>query len=349
MQLTKELIESADTLNMWSHIAGFPKQWDEAVKFTEDLELIIDKDRIDTICFAGMGGSAMGADLIRAYSYRCCPHPIQVIRHYDIPGWVDERTLFIACSFSGNTEEALSALAQARERKAQTIAVTSGGELLLQATREEFDYIKVPGGLPARAALGYHFIPLFRIFQYLGYLDEGEEALSETGWFLREQSELLSDISGNEALNIAEDINDTLPIIYSDAVSMEPVNLRWRGQFGENAKTLAYGNVFPEMTHNEIVGWERVIHLTGRLSVLILQDEQDNQRVQKRMSIIRDLIEDQTATIHVLNTRGESRLTRLFSLIQLADWTSYYFAIINGVDPTPTAQIDLLKSRLAEV
>lgn len=348
MQLTKELIESVDTLNMWGHIAGFPNQWDEAIKLTEDLKLTVNRERIDNICFAGMGGSAIGADILRAYSYHCCPHPVQVVRHYDIPGWVDERTLFIACSFSGNTEEALLALQQARKQQAQTVAVTSGGELLLQAARKEFDYMKIPGGMPARAALGYNFIALFRIFQYLGYLDEGDEALSETELFLSEQSELLSDIHGNEALSIAEDLNDTLPIIYSNAVAMQPVNLRWRGQLEENAKTLAYGNSLPEMTHNEIVGWERVIHLTGRLSVLILQDEQDHMRVQKRMSIIRDLIADQTATIHVLNTRGKSRLTRLFSLIQLADWTSYYLAVINRIDPTPTAKIDLLKSRLAE-
>lgn len=348
MQLTKDQIAAVDTQNMWELIAGFPNQWEEAIKLTEGLALTVDQGRINKICCAGMGGSAIGADLIRAYSYHSCPHPVQVVRHYNIPNWVDENTLFITCSFSGNTEETLSALEQAQEKGAQAIAITSGGELLLKATKEEFDYIKIPGGIPPRAALGYSFVPLFRIFQYLGYLDEGNEALSETDLFLSEQGELLSDITDNEALSMAEELRDTMPVVYSDSTTMEPVNLRWRGQFEENAKTLAYGNLLPEMNHNEIVGWEQVVHLTGRLSVIMLYDKDDNRRVRKRMRIVKDLVEDQVASIHVLSTRGESRLTRLFSLIQMADWTSFYLAILNQVDPTPIAKIDLLKSRLAE-
>lgn len=348
MQLTRDQIKSVDSQNMWELVAGFPNQWDEAMKITEGLDLTLDKNNINKICCAGMGGSAMGPDLIKAYSYNCCPHPIEVVRHYNIPNWVDENTLFIACSFSGNTEETLSALKKAREQNAQTIAITSGGELLLKATKEEFDYIKIPGGIPPRAALGYSFVPLFRIFSELGYLDEGVDALSETELFLSEQGELLSDISDNEALSLARELQDTLPIVYSDSTLMKPVNLRWRSQFEENGKTLSYGNNLPEMTHNEIVGWEQIVHLTGRLSVIMLFDKEDDKRVRKRMRIVKDLIEDQVAGIHVLSTRGESRLTRLFSLIQMADWTSFYLAIINKVDPTPIAKIDLLKSRLAE-
>lgn len=348
MQLTRDHIKSVDSQNMWELVAGFPNQWDEAMKITEGLDLSVDKSKINKICCAGMGGSAMGPDLIKAYSYNCCPHPVEVVRHYNIPSWVDENTLFIACSFSGNTEETLSALGKARERNAQSIAITSGGELLLKATKEEFGYIKIPGGLPPRAALGYSFVPLFRIFSKLGYLDEGANALSETELFLTEQGELLSDISDNEALTLARELQDTLPIVYSDSTLMEPVNLRWRNQFEENGKTLSYGNMLPEMTHNEIVGWEQIVHLTGRLSVIMLYDKEDDKRVRKRMRIVKDLIEDQVASIHVLSARGESRLTRLFSLIQMADWTSFYLAIINNVDPTPIAKIDLLKSRLAE-
>lgn len=348
MEITQETINAIDTENMWELIAGFPNQWSEAMKLTEGITLSVDKQRITQICFAGMGGSAIGADLIRAYSYNCCPHPIQVVRHYNIPKWVDEHTLFITCSFSGNTEETLSALKQAQDQGAQTIAVTSGGELLLKATKENFDYVKIPGGIPPRAALGYSFVPLFRIFDALGYLDEGAEALSETDLFLSEQGELLTDLSDNEAISLAEELQNTLPVVYSDSTTMEPVNLRWRGQFSENAKTLAYGNLLPEMNHNEIVGWEQIVHLTGRLSVIMLYDKDDDKRVRKRMRIVKDLIEDQVASIHVLSTRGESRLTRLFSLIQMADWTSFYLAIMNEVDPTPIAKIDLLKSRLAE-
>ncbi len=341
-------IQSIDSQDMWDNLAEFPQQWQDAIDLTNSLELTVNKKRINKIGFAGMGGSAIGADLIRAYSYNTCPHPIQVVRHYDVPGWIDENTLFIGCSFSGNTEETLSALEKARGKGAQAIAVTSGGELMLKAAREDFDYIKIPGGMPPRAALGYSFVPLFRIFQYLGFLDEDEKALNETKQLLTEQKDIFSDTDDNEALQLAKELVDTLPIIYSDATLMEPVNLRWRGQFEENAKTLAYGNLLPEMNHNEIVGWESIVHLTGRLSVIILKDDQDNERVKKRMKIIKELVQDQAASIHTLETRGKSRLARIFSLIQLADWTSFYLAMLNEIDPTPIAKIDLLKSKLAE-
>ncbi|MDX1671461.1 MAG: bifunctional phosphoglucose/phosphomannose isomerase [Balneolaceae bacterium] len=346
--LTKQDIERVDTENMWKLLKGFSDQWNETVKLTDHLKLQVDKDRIRNVCFAGMGGSAIGADIMKAYSYGCSPVPVKVVRNYEIPSWVGDDTLFIACSFSGNTEETLSAAGQAQEAGAQLVAVTSGGQLMVRAMQHEFDYIKLPGGIPPRTALGYLFVSIYRIFQYIDFLDEGDQALIETGQLLAEQQEVLSNTEDNEALNLARELIDSLPIIYSDSILMEPVNLRWRGQFEENAKTLAFGNLLPEMNHNEIVGWDHIAHLTGRLSVIMLIDRKDDERVRKRMRIVKELIDDQVSSLTVLKTRGESRLTRMFSLIQLADWTSFYLAMLNGVDPTPIAKIDLLKSKLAE-
>lgn len=349
MEFSKEDIQQIDSQGMWNLVESFPDHWEQISKQTESLDLQVDKSRIKNICFAGMGGSAIGADLIRAYSLDSCPMPVHVNRHYDIPQWVGENTLFIACSFSGNTEETLSALSQAMERNAQVIGVTSGGQLLVNAQKQDFDYIKIPGGMPPRAALAYSFVPLFRIFQYLGFLDEGEEALAETLDLLKQGVRNFQNTSFNRALTIAEDINESLPLIYSDARVFEPVNLRWRGQFEENAKMLAYGNFIPEMNHNEIVGWEQIAHLTGRLSVLILKDREDNERVLRRMEIVEELVKDQAITVINIESKGESRLSRMFSLIQLGDWVSIYLALLNEVDPTPIAKIDLLKSKLAEV
>lgn len=349
MDITKDDIERIDSQDMWKLVENFPKHWAKIMEMTGNLEFTIDKNKIKKICFAGMGGSAIGADLIRAYSLKTCPHPVQVVRHYEIPQWVDEKTLFIACSFSGNTEETLSALNQAFKKKAQCIGVTSGGKLLITAQQENFDYIKIPGGMPPRAALAYSFIPLFRIFQHLGYLDEGEEALQETAELLQESVAEFVDFTSNEALTIAEELTESLPLIYSDSLLMEPVNLRWRGQIEENAKMLAYGNLLPEMNHNEIVGWEHITHLTGRLSVVMLKDKEDNSRVRRRMEIVKELVIDQALSVIEIESYGNSRLARIFSLIQLGDWVSMYLAILNEVDPTPIAKIDLLKSKLAEV
>lgn len=349
MDVTQQIIDDVDSEGMWQKLRDFPLHWRKSIGITDDTEWSLDRDRIQNVCFAGMGGSSTGADLIKEYVFTSCPVPVVIIRDYKIPAWVDHHTLFVACSFSGNTEETLNALSQAKNRGAQLFAVTSGGELLLEASREGFDYVKIPRGFPYRAALGYSFVPLFRLFQYLGYTPEGDDALAETANLLDEQMLLFSNSDENLALTIAHELVDTLPVIYSGSGLMEPVSRRWMGQLQENAKTLAYGNTIPEMTHNEIVGWEQISHLTGRLSVIMLEDRDDDPRVRQRMDIVKELIEDQTVFVTRVRSNGESRLARQFSLVQLGDWVSIYVAILNGVDPTPVAKIELLKSRLAQL
>jgi glucose/mannose-6-phosphate isomerase len=349
MKISKELINKVDSGNMWGLISSFPNHWNEVMKLTEDITLNVDSAKIRNICFAGMGGSAIGADLIRAYSLKSCPHPVQVNRHYEVPNYINEETLFIACSFSGNTEETLTALSSALEKGAQVIGVTSGGTLKKQAIEHEFDYIQIPGGMPPRAALAYSFVPLFRIFQTLGFLDEPNSVLDDTYNLLRDGVSKFTDVDDNDALALARELNESLPIIYSDALLMEPVNLRWRGQIEENSKMLVYGNLIPEMNHNEIVGWEHIAHLAGRLTVVMLKDQDDNPRVSKRMEIVKELVMDQALSVIEISTIGNSRLERMFSLVQLADWVSMYLALLNEIDPTPIAKIDILKSKLAEV
>ncbi len=349
MKITKEHIEKIDSENMWNLMESFPDHWDEVCELTSDISLSVDTGKIQNICFAGMGGSAIGADLIRAYSLNSCPHPVQVNRHYNIPNYVNENTLFIACSFSGNTEETLTALDSALEKGAQVIAVTSGGKLKRLAEEYDFDYIKIPGGMPPRAALAYSFVPLFRIFDELGYLEEDKSVLDSTHKLLKDGVSNYKDMDGNDALALAEEMNGSLPVIYSDALMMEPVNLRWRGQIEENSKMLAYGNLIPEMNHNEIVGWEHISHLAGRLTVVMLKDREDNPRVLKRMEIVKELVMDQALSVIEISTIGESKLERIFSLVQLADWVSMYLALLNEIDPTPIAKIDILKSKLAEI
>jgi glucose/mannose-6-phosphate isomerase len=349
MDITNNRLSEIDKDNMWDNLTRFPSHWREAMEFTRDVDWAVDKSKIRNICFSGMGGSAIGADLITAYTLNECSIPVYVNRNYDIPGWVNENTLFVACSFSGNTEETLSALALAHDKGAQIVAVTSGGKLLVEASRQGYGYVKIPGGMPPRAALAYSFVPLYRLFEYMGYISEGAKVLDETAELLEEQAAYFSDVEDNQALNIARDIQDTLPIVYTTSGLLEPVGLRWRCQFEENSKILSYGHTVPEMNHNEIVGWEQTAHLTGRLSVILLEDREAHEKVKQRLKIVRDLISDLAVSSHLLKTTGQSRLTRMFSLVQFGDWVSYYLAVINEVDPTPIAKIDLLKSRLAEL
>ncbi|MFW6157483.1 MAG: SIS domain-containing protein, partial [Balneolaceae bacterium] len=149
--MNEDQISAADAENMKQLLTDFSEQWSEAMEFTKNLDLRINKGRVENVCLAGMGSSAIGAHLIQAYSRNSITVPAEVVRHYRIPGWLNEQTLFIACSFSGNTEETLAALQEAWKRGAQALAITSGGKLLLEATRNDFDYIKIPGGIPPRA------------------------------------------------------------------------------------------------------------------------------------------------------------------------------------------------------
>lgn len=339
---------NVDRDNMWSLLFRFPDQWREAMAICQTASWNLDRSRIRNVLFAGMGGSAIGADLIRAYSLNSSPVPVYVNRNYRLPSWVDEQTLVVACSFSGDTEETLSALDEAMERGAQVAAVTSGGKLLMKMSAEGRNYVKVPGGMPPRAALAYSFVPLFSLFSYLGFLKESDTVLEETAVLLEEQARFLSDTESSRAMDLARQIQDTMPILYTGPDLLDPVGTRWCCQFEENAKILSYRNVVPEMNHNEIVGWEQVAHLTGRISVILLEDREDHPKVLQRMQIVREMVEEKAVHVARFNPTGNSRLARQFSLVQLGDWVSFYLAMLNGVDPTPITQIDLFKSRLAE-
>ena len=346
--ISKEQLDRLDEQKMMDLMKGFPSHWKGISETTSDVSLNIDQSKIQNICFAGMGGSAIGADLARAYAATTSRVPIQVIRHYDIPAYIDENTLFIACSYSGNTEETMSALNQAINTGAQIIGVTSGGTLETLAHKHGFDYISIPGGMPPRAALAYSFVPVFRILQYLDLIDEGEDARLETEKLLFANVDAWSNLSGNYALEIARKLEGSLPIIYSDGLLLDPVNMRWRGQLEENSKALTYGSFFPEMNHNEIIGWEKIDHLEDLLAVIFLVDKEDNKRVRFREEVFQEIIKDDAKSITVIESQGSSKLARMFSLIQLADWVSLYLAILNGVNPTTIKNIDFMKGRLAE-
>ncbi|HKI47393.1 MAG TPA: bifunctional phosphoglucose/phosphomannose isomerase [Balneolales bacterium] len=349
VSLTQKKIAAVDSENMFKLVRDFPNHWQKAMSYSKDQGIKVDISRVRNIMISGMGGSAISGDLIGAYVEDRLPIPLIVNRHYRLANWVREDTLFIGCSYSGNTEETLTATNEALGRGAQVIVMTSGGALLDLAQKRDLQYIKIPGGLPPRAALAYKFIPLYQFFRNVGFIEEDDNPFSETLNLLLEQNQSYQNFEENEALSLAETVKDTLCVIYSDGKLMAPVNVRWRTQFEENAKTLCYGGVLPEMNHNEIVGWENVAHLTGRLSVIFLRDKEDDPRVTKRINVTREIIEESAASVHTFRSRGESRMARMFSLIQFGDWVSLYLALITNTDPTPIVRIDLLKRKLAEV
>lgn len=339
--------EKIDRSNMLQLITGFPQQFRKGREIGEASKIDIKTKEIKNIFFAGMGGSAIGGDLIISCLGQDLKIPAFVVRNYYLPVFVDRSSLVIVSSFSGNTEESLSCYDHAREKGTQVVCISSGGELSKKAKADNIPLITIPGGIQPRAALGYLSVPLLVMLTRTGLVQIEDQDFDETEQLLENKKDSYSpDAKDNFALSLANRLKNKIPVLYSAVDFLQIVGNRWKGQFSENAKVLAFCNVFPELNHNEIVGWERLPEVLSNFQIIYLRDEHDFSRTQKRMKITQDILERVTSPIIELWTEGNSRLARLFSLIYLGDWVSYYLAIINGIDPTRIDKINLLKNQL---
>jgi len=303
------------------------------------------------IVVLGMGGSAIGGDLLSDYLADELSIPIVVIRGYDIPKFVDENSLVFAVSYSGNTEETLSALKRCLEAKARVIALTSGGKFAALARENKFPVIKVPAGIQPRAAISYLFFPILKVLERMGIAKERHEETEETLNILQELSkeyDAKSPLKNNFAKKVAMRLYQHLPLIYGSKGLLEAVAMRWKTQINENSKWPCFWNVFSELDHNEIVGYEIENSINRQVKIVYLQDKEGILRVEQRREITRKIIEDKVAEFIVCPTRGKGKMARMFSLIFLGDLASYYLAILNQVDPSPVACIENLKKELAK-
>jgi glucose/mannose-6-phosphate isomerase len=347
----QELITQHDPKGMRNLILNFPKQVEEAIAIGVNAKLKIKTKGIENIVISGLGGSAIGGDLIRAYFADKCDVPVIVNRHYYFPEYVGKNSLVVISSYSGNTEETTASYKDAIKRKAKIFCITSGGEVEKMAKKYKHPYIKIPGGFPPRAALGYSFFPTLIALSKLGFIKDQKKEIKETLKLLSDLSTRYSnhDVQDNHALNLAKKLLGKLPLIYSGADKFDTVNTRWRGQITENSKTLAFGHVFPELNHNEIVGWEVLKDIMKNIHVIILRDKEDYQRIQLRMDVTKGIIGGLADGVTEVYSEGKSLLARMFSLLYLADWLSFYLAMLNGVDPNPVKKIDFLKEELGKV
>jgi glucose/mannose-6-phosphate isomerase len=349
--MTNGTITRNDPSGMRMLIAQFPAQVREAIRIGTEAGIRINSTGIRNIVVTGLGGSAIGGDLLRAFASEQMSVPFFVNRHYFLPGFVDKNSLVIVSSYSGNTEETLDAHNDAVKRGARVLCISSNGATERMAKKFRQPYIKIPGGLPPRAALAYSFFPLLITLRNAKLLKVSNADLDETLRLLTAKAEIYSGLvaAKNPALALAERIHGKLIVMYSATDRFDAVNLRWRGQFDENAKTLAFGHVIPEMNHNELVGWNVLKSQMKNLAVILLRDAKDHKRVQLRMDINKEIIGKYTDNMIEVRSEGRSLLARMFSLVHLGDWTSYYLAILNGVDPTPVKVIDYLKAELGKV
>ena len=345
-----EQIRKIDKSDMLNLLTTFPEQFENAVEIGNSFKYQIDSTKIKQIVFVGMGGSAIGGDLIISCLSNDLKIPAFVNRNYFLPTFVDNSTLIIVSSFSGNTEESLSCYEDARTRSAEILCITSGGELAQKAEKDGTPFISIPGGMQPRAALGYLSIPVLITLINSGFASQENVNFDETYELLKQKARLYApQKTENQAITLAQKITKKIPIMYSTNNMLQIVANRWKCQISENAKTLAFFNVFPELNHNEIVGWEQLPDLLDNFQILYLCDKEDFSRNQSRMSITKDILKKVTNSVIELHTEGVSRLARLFSLIYLGDMVSFYLAILNNVDPTPIEKIQLLKDQLKNI
>ncbi len=339
-----------DRQDMLKLLLSFPQQFEEALQIGKKFDHKFDPLKIEQLVFAGMGGSAIGGDLIIAILNEKLKIPASVNRNYFLPHFAKQSTLVIISSYSGDTEESISCYQDARDKKCQLVCLTSGGELQRLAQRDGVPVIIIPGGMPPRCALAYLSLPVLVFLINSGLVNLPETDFIETAALLKQKSISYAPQSpANLAVELAQKLVGRIPIIYCSSDLLPVVAWRWKGQLAENAKVLAFTNVFPELNHNEIVGWQQLPDLLQRFQVVYLWDRFDYVRNQAREKITREILEKVTRTIIELNTEGGSKLCRLFSLIYLGDMVSYYLAIENSIDPTPIEKIQALKEALKKI
>ena len=302
----------------------------------------------NNIVIAGMGGSGISGDLVKAVVGAQFPCPIIVHRGYTLPAFVTSQTLFIAVSYSGNTEETLLSVERAFAQGANILAVTSGGKLKAFADTHKLPCVIIPAGQPPRASLGYLLMPILSVLARLEFvpdLDFQTDLPEAIALLQRLAEDFHPDVTESQPKQLAQALCGKLPVIYAPQ-ELEAIAMRWKGQMNENGKSLAYYSVYPEMNHNEIEGWKHPAALAQQCHVIQLHDPIAPSQTQRRMDITAELIQPHIAGITQVHSEGRSLLARLLSLVAIGDWTSFYLAILYEQNPTPVERIEELKRRL---
>lgn len=322
-------------------IQGLPEQIEQAYHNARNFKPSGASAPISNVVICGMGGSGIGGSIVARLVEDECKVPVNVVNDYKLPAFVNASTLVIASSYSGNTEETYAALQHAVDKKAQIACITSGGLIGELAHSRGFDCITIPGGHPPRSQFGYSAISQLRLFSSYGLMDpERFERLATLGSFLRQRQQAHL----QRATGLLNALADRIIILYA-AQNNSAIAVRWRQQINENAKRLCWHHVYPEMNHNELVGWEGG---DDRFGTIIMRSQDDHARSRLRMDITDDMIRAKGALVEFVDAVGDTREARTFDLIQQGDWLSLLLAEHYGVDPVAIVPIEHLKSELSK-
>lgn len=344
------IYKQLDTLGMLEHLHNFPEQCQRAWQNASKFKLPQDYTEITKAIILGMGGSAIGGDLISRLAFIENNLPVWVHREYDSPPFLDGSTLLIASSYSGNTEETLSSFDKSLKVPAKKLVLTTGGKLKELAGREGIPVLAIDYSAPPRAAFPHSFISLLGVFQKLRLLGDKSADFDEAIEVLNKLSTELGEsipLTLNPAKQLATQLFGHLVVIYGSGILSE-VAARWKAQFNENSKSWASYDIFSELNHNAVVGYDFPSRIRESISVVLLHSSLLHPRISIRYRLTTEILAKAGINHEQVEARGKSPLAQMMSLILFGDYVSFYLAILNGVDPTAVAPIDYLKSRLAE-
>lgn len=322
------------------------KQWHQ-LKHTYDVQ--IKAVEADNVVVAGMGGSALAAEMLGSWPELGLP--FKIVRDYNLPEYVNERTLFVASSYSGNTEETVSALADAEKRGAQIFVICSGGELAAQAEKKRYRLYRIPGGMQPRMAVFYNFAALVQLLQSTGIIGKDKTAKlgAAADWLGEQCLELLPTVptDRNPAKKIALELVGNSAVIYSGP-KMFPAAYKWKININENAKNIAWCNQLPEFNHNEFQGW--ISHPVDKpYKVVDIRSPLEHPRIRARFEITERLLSGKRPAPLIITPQGDTLLKQLLWTIQLGDFVSLYLALLNGLNPTPVELIEKIKEELKKI
>ena len=343
-----EEIKRIDRNNMLSFCVNAPKHYTNALKMAQKTPVNYQKP--EAVIVAGMGGSAIGGELLKDWARDKVNVPIEVNREYLLPAYADEKTLVFIISYSGETEESLSVFLDALRRRCMIFCISSGGSLIEFSKKLHVSHLQIPSGMPPRAALPYLFSPLPLILAKIGLVSSVQSEFSKAIKTLEKVSYENSPekaVDENFSKRLALGVCGTMPIIYGFGF-YRAVSQRFKQQFNENSKIPSKWDVFPELNHNEIVGWERADKLATCFSTVFIRDEDEPEETRLRIEITKELIQKNVAKIFEVWSLGESKLAKMLSTILIGDFTSVYLAVLRGVDPTPVRTISLLKDKMKQ-
>lgn len=321
-------------------IEAFPSNITEALEIAQNSTISGDYANISNVLICGMGGSGIGGSMVQTWLADELKVPVSIAKDYSIPNFVDENTLVIGSSYSGNTEETLVAIEEAQKKGAKIIGITSGGKMEALCQSNGYDYIKVPGGNPPRTALAYSLVQLLHIFATIGMssADRLKEIAAGRDLIVAE-----SETVHMKAKGLAEHLHQKVGVMYG-TTAYEPVLVRARQQFNENSKYLNWTNPIPEMNHNELVGWGGG---DRRFAPVFFMTQGNHPRNDKRIEITREKISEKTSVFDI-HAKGDSQIEQSLYLINIVDWSSFYLAALDDIDTIDIAVIDYLKGTLAK-